>query len=137
MITSAHSKSSKSSGFNPILQKLYEMICQIILSKTVGRILVIFCRSSFNNNFMVKKNFLELKNRQNWNISRPIYFKKNSTHRFVGLICTNTLEGFFYSKKPLLQDLQLFSRLEKPLIWPSFFSTKNLFYIFLRLIIWF
>ena len=40
--TSAHSKGSNSSGFNPILQKLYKMICEIIVSKTVEGIFLIF-----------------------------------------------------------------------------------------------
>ena len=42
MITSAYSKSSNSSGFNPILQKFYEMICEIIVSKTVCGIFLLF-----------------------------------------------------------------------------------------------
>ena len=98
LITIAHSKSFNSSGFNPILREFYEMICKIIVSKTLCGIFFIFCRSSFINNFMVKNNFLEPKNHQNLNISRPIYFKKISAHRFVGLICTNKLEAVFFLK---------------------------------------
>ena len=93
VITTAHSKSSSSSGFNPILR-----IYKIIVSKTLCGIFFIFFRSSFINNFMVKNNFLEPKNHQNLNISRPIYFKKISAHRFVGLICTNKLEAVFFLK---------------------------------------
>ena len=52
-------KGSNSSGFHPILQKFYEMICEIIVFKTVGRIFLIFCRSSFINNFIEKSNFSE------------------------------------------------------------------------------
>ena len=98
MITSAHSKSSNSSGFNPILQKFYEMICEIIVSKMVCGICFIFCWSSFINNFMVKNNFLKPRNHQKLNISKPIYFEKISAHRFVDLICTNKLEEFFFQK---------------------------------------
>ena len=94
--TGAHSKSAYSSGFNPILQKFYEMICEIIVSKMVCRIFLIFCRYSFINNFMVKNNFSEPKNQLKSNISRSIYLKKISTYSFVDLICTNKLEGFFF-----------------------------------------
>ena len=54
-----HTKSSNFSVFNPILQKFYEMIREIVVSKTVCGILLIFCRSSFIKNFIVKNNFLE------------------------------------------------------------------------------
>ena len=113
MITSAHSKSSNSSGFNPILQKFYEMICEMIVSKTVCRVFLIFCRWSFINNFMVKKNFLEPKNHRKLKISRSIYFKKISAHRSVDLIC-------------------IFFTTAKPLIWASFFSTKINFILFFK-----
>ena len=117
MITSAHS-----SGFNPILQKFYEMICEIIVSKTVCGIFLIFCRSSFINNFFVKNNFSEPKNQRKLKNSRPIYFLKISTHRFVGLICTNKLEGlFFFLKKKIFQGLGAFSTTAKPLFLASFF----------------
>ena len=99
MITSAYSKSSNSSGFNPILQKFYEMICEVIVSKIVCGIFLIFCRSSFINNFMLKNNFSEPKTHRKFNISRLIYFRKISAHRFVGLICTNKLEEFFFFQK--------------------------------------
>ena len=97
-MTSAHSKSSNSSGFNPILKKFYKMICKIIVSKTVGRIFLIFCRSISINNSMLKNSFSEPNNQRKLNISRPICFKKTSAHRFVDLICTNWLEGFFFRK---------------------------------------
>ena len=98
MITSAHSKSSNSSGFNPILQKFYDMICEIIVSKTMCGIFLIFCRSSFISNFMVKNNFLEPKSHLKSNISRPAYFKKIFAHRFLDLICTNRLGKNFFQK---------------------------------------
>ena len=58
------------------------MICEIIVSKTMRGIFLIFCQSSFINNFMVKNNFSEPKNHRKF--SRPIYF---SAHCFVGLTC--------------------------------------------------
>ena len=124
MITSAYSKSSNSSGFNPILQKFYEMICEIIVSKTVYGIFLFFCQLSFINNFMVKNNFSEPKNHRKLNISRLIYFKI-SAHGFVDLICTNKLEEYFFSKKFFFQGLGAFFTAAKPLICASFFSTKN------------
>ena len=54
-----HSTSSNSSGFNPVLQKFYMMICEIIVYKTVGGIFLIFCQSIFINNFIVKSEFSE------------------------------------------------------------------------------
>ena len=119
----AHSKSSNSSGFNPILQKFYKMICEIIFSKTVCGILI-FCRLSFINYFMVMNSFSEPKNQRKLNISRPVYFKKISAHRFVGLICTNKLEGFFF-RKFFFQRLGAFFTTATRLIWASFFSTKK------------
>ena len=74
VIASAHSKGSKSSGFNSILQKFYKIICEIIVSKTLCGIFLIFGRSSFINNFMVKSNFLAPRNHQKLNILKPIYF---------------------------------------------------------------
>ena len=128
MITRVPSKSSKSSGFNLILQKFYKMICEIIVSKLwvefswffVDRVLLII--------LWWKNSFSELKNLQMLNISRPIYFKKILAHRFVGLCCTNKLEGSFFWK--------LFSR-----TW-SFFhdcNTTNLGVIFFhkKLILYF
>ena len=76
MITSAYSKSSNSSGFNPILQIFYEMICEIIVSKTVCGIFLFFCQSRFIKNFMGKNNFSESQNHRKLNISKTIYLKK-------------------------------------------------------------
>ena len=41
-MTSDYSKSSSSPGLYPILQKFHEMICEIIFSKSVFRIFLIF-----------------------------------------------------------------------------------------------
>ena len=92
VITSAYSKSSNSSGFNPILQKFYEMVCEIIVFKIVCGIFLFFCQLSFINNFM-KNNFSEPQNYRKLNISRPIYFIKISAHRFEDPICKNKLDG--------------------------------------------
>ena len=124
MIASAHSKSSNSSGFNPTLQKFYKIICDIFVSKTVSAIFLIFFRSSFINNFMVKNSFSEPKNQRKSNIWRPIYFEDISAHRFVGPICTNKLEGFFLRN----EGLGAFFPTAARLIWASFFSTKNIFF---------
>ena len=129
MITSAHSKSSNSSGFNPILQKFYKMICEIIVSKTVCGIFLIFCQSSFINNFMVKNSFSEPKNQRKLNISRPIYLKKISVQRFVGLICTNKVKGFFFWKF-FFQGLEAFFATATGLILASFFFHKKIILYF-------
>ena len=134
MITSAHSKSSNSSRFKKTLQKFYKMIWEIIVSKTVCGIFLIFCRSIFINNFMAKNSFSEPKNQRKLSISRSIYFKENSTHGFVGLICTNWLEGFFFEKF-FFKDLELFSRLQNHWFGPHFFPQKINFILFSRVII--
>ena len=78
MITSAHSKSSHSSGINPILQKFYKMICEIIVSKTLCGIFLIFCRLSFINNFMVKNSFSEKNSAKVKYLETHLFFKTYS-----------------------------------------------------------
>ena len=135
VIASTHSKSTKPSGFNLILHEFYDMICEIIVSKTVREIFLIFCRSSFTNNFMVKNNFSEPKNHQKLYISRFMCFlNKIPARHFVGLICTNKLE-YFFSKKISFQGLGTFFMNAKLLIWVSIFSTKINFMVFSSVII--
>ena len=124
MITSAHSKSSNSSGFNPILQKFCKMICEIIVSKTMCGVFLIFCRSSFINNFLMKNSFSERKNMRKLYISRPVYFQKIFAHLFARIICINKLGGFF-SKKKFFQGLGAFFSTATRLIWVLFFVTKK------------
>ena len=129
---SAHSMSSNSSGFNPILQKFHEMICQIIVSKTVRGIFFIFCRSSFINNFMVKNHFSQPKNHRKLNISRPIYFKKISAHRFVDLTCTNKLEEFIFQKFFLSRTWSFFHDWKTTDLGVIFFHKKTNFILFFK-----
>ena len=117
--------------FNLILQKFYEMISEMIVSKTVCGIFLIFCWSRSINNFMMENSFSEPKNQRKLNISRPIYFKKIPAHYFVGLICTNKLEEYFF-RKNFYQGLGAFITNATRLIWASFFSTKNQFYTFFQ-----
>ena len=49
VIASIYTKISNSSGFNPILQNYYEMICEISVSKTVcGFFLFLFRKTRFS-----------------------------------------------------------------------------------------
>ena len=130
MITSAHSNSSNSSGFNSFLQRHYEMICEIIFSKTVSWIFLIFCRSSFIDNFMMKNNFLEPKNQRKLNILRPIFLKKFSAHRFVDLICINKLEEFFFQKIFVSRTWNFFYDCKTTNLGIIFFHKKLIFYFF-------
>ena len=115
MINRVYSIYSNSSWFNPIFQKF----CAIIVSKTLGVIFLIFCRSRYINNFIVKSNFSEPKIISSQNhISRSIHFKKISTRGFEFLICTNKLEGF--SKKCFFQGLGTLFMNTKFLIWAFF-----------------
>ena len=111
-------------GLILILQKFYEMICEIIVSKTVCGIFLIFCRSSFINNFMLKNNFSEPKTHRKFNISRLIYFRKISAHRFVGLICTNKLEELFFQKIFLLRTWSFFHDSKTTNLGVIFFHKK-------------
>ena len=131
MITSAYSKSSNSSGFNPILQKFYEMICEIIVSKTVCGIFLIFCRSSFIDNFIVKSNFSGTLKSPKLKYLKTHLFEKISTHHFEDNIWKNKPDQFFF-EKIFFQGLGAFFVTAKPLIWASFFSTKNKFYSFFQ-----
>ena len=130
MITSAQSKNSNSSGFiiGFTLQKFYEMICKIIVSKTICGNFLIFCRLSFINNFMVKNNILEPENHRKLNISKPIHFIKISPHCFAGLICTNKLEEFFFEKN-FFQGLGAFFMAAKPLTTNHYFFLQKINFI--------
>ena len=102
MITSAYSKSSNSSGFNSILQKFYEIICEIIVSKMVCRIFLIFFRSSFINNFILKNNFSKPYNHRNLNISRNISLKKIPQTVLKTISAQTTDLGLIFFRKKLI-----------------------------------
>ena len=122
MITSAHSKSFNSPGFNPIMQKFYQIICEIIVTKTVCVTFLIFCRSSFISNFLVKNSFSEPKNQRKLNISRPIYFQIIQHNNLQVLSVQITWKDFFFEIF-FLQGLGVFFTTAARLIWASFFST--------------
>ena len=134
-MTSAHSKTSNSSGFNPILQRFCKMICEIIVSKTLCGIFLIFCWSSFINNFMVRNSFSEPKNKRKLNISRAIYFEKISAHRFVVLICTNKREGFFFRKNFFSGTWSFFHDYSTTNLGAIFPRKKIILYFFLRVLV--
>ena len=130
MITSVYSKSSNSLGFNPILQKLYEMICEITFSKTVCGIFLTFCRSSFINNFIAKNKFLKPWNHWNLNISRPIHFKK-ILHTVLKIISVQiSWKEFFFEKA--FQGLRAFFALQNFWFWSQFFPQKISFIAFFK-----
>ena len=106
------------------------MICEIIFSKNVCGIFLIFS-SRFKKNFVVNNNFLEPQNREKLSISRPIYLKKISTQCLEGLISTNKPEKNFF-KKIIFQGLGAFFTTAKPLIWALWFYQKNNFILFLE-----
>ena len=94
----------------------------------------IFCRSSFIKNFIMKILILlffgALKSRKLKYLETHL-FKKNFAHRFEDHICTNKLEEFF-CRKCFFQRLAAFFTTAKPLIWASFFPTKNQFHTFFQ-----
>ena len=101
-------------GFNPVLQKFYEMIFEKIFSKTLCGLFLIFCGSCFINNFVVRDRFSEPQK-----LSRnPFILKKIPLEH---LIWTNKLEG-----------LKIIFSTAKSLIWPSHFCAKIKFYDFFQ-----
>ena len=84
-------KSSNCLGFNPILQKFYEMICEILVSKIMSEIFFIFYHSCFTNNFIVNSKFRNHKITKRENISKPIYLK-NFPH--IVIFCTKKYTFF-------------------------------------------
>ena len=121
MITSAHSKSSHSSAINPILQKFYKMICEIIVSKILCGIFLIFCRLVFINNFMVKNSFSEKNSAKVKCLETHLFFKTYSA-----MFCR------FYLYKPAGRIEKIFFNhqisAKKKL---SNFSKKNCFYVYI------
>ena len=90
MITSAYSQSSSSSGFNPILQKFYEMISEIIVSKKVCRIFLFFCQLSFIYYLL----FIIYYYFQNF------YYFKKETKTKIQKIQRGRLRAYFFEKAP-------------------------------------
>ena len=132
MIISAYSKGSNSSGFNLIWQKFWEMICEIIVYKTMSGVFLIFCRSSFINNFIVKNHFLEHWHHRNLNILKPIYLIKIYAHRFEDHICANKVDNFFFLKKSFLRTWNFFSRLQNHWFGLHFFPQKTNFILIFK-----
>ena len=136
MITSAYSKSSNSSRFIPILQKFCEMICEIIVYKTVFRISLIYCWSSFINNFIMKNQFSEPWNHQNVNILRSIYVKKKKfAHHFEDHIYTNKLDQFFFRKFFISKTWSFFHDWRTTDLDLIFFHKKIILQFFSRVIV--
>ena len=99
------------------------MIREIIDPKTLREIFLIFCRSSFINNFIVKNYFLGPLNHRNLNFNE-VNNEANPAHRFEDHIYKNKVEGIFF-RKNFFQRLVAFLAAAKPLNWTTFFSAKN------------
>ena len=123
-------KPSNSSAFNPILQKFYETICEIIVSETVCEIFLISCQSSLLIIYCDEEFFGTLKLPKLKYIETYL-LKKNPANLFEYHICTNRLEGFFF-KKTFFKDLERFSRLQNHWFGPNFFPQKINFILFFK-----
>ena len=86
------------------------MICEIIVSETGCGIFLIFVAPVLK--VFGKGQFFGTEKSPKVKYLKTNFFKF-SAHRFVGLICTNKLEGFFFQKI-------LFSR-----TWSFFYDCKN------------
>ena len=129
----AYSETSSSPGFHSILHNFHKMIFEIIYCKTISWIFLTFCRLHFISNFEVKNNFSEPWDYQKLNISRRMYFKEISAHRFQDLICTNKLESKFF--KSFLNFFRGLSKLQNTYLGVSFLHKKMILYFFSRVII--
>ena len=88
----------------------------------VDQVLLIYCEEQF---------LLTLKSPKLKYLENHL-FKKNCTHRFEDYIHTNKLDQIFFFQKTFFQRLGTFFVTIKPLIWGSFFSTKNNFVVFFK-----
>ena len=131
MITSAHSKSYNFPGFNPILHKFYKMICEIIVSKTVSGIFLIFCRSSFINNFIVKNSFSEPKNQRKLNISR-LFIQKIFPTPFCRSYLYKQAGRIFFRKKFFSRTWSFFHDCNNTNLGCHFVPQKNNFILFFK-----
>ena len=136
LITSAYSKSSNFSGFIPILQKFYEMICEIIISKTVCGIFLFFLsvkilliilwrRTIFGNRKITKK----------LNISRLIYLKQNP-HTLLKILFVQIIwTDFFFRKTLFSRTWSFFHDWKTTNLGAIFFHKKIILYFFSKMII--
>ena len=79
----------------------------------------------------MKNHFSEPSNHRNLNISKHIYLKKNTAHRFEDHICTDKLEKLFL-KNFFFQGLGAFFTAVKRLIRASFLPQKINFKLFFK-----
>ena len=124
LITSTYSNRSNSLGFNIILKKFCEMICEIILSKKACSVFLIFCSASFVKIFIVKRTFFGTAKSLKVKHLETYWLKKISARLFENLTSTNNLEGFFSRTWNF--------KSAKPLSRGSYFCTKKWFYTFLK-----
>ena len=82
----------------------------MIYSRMVFGIFLIFCRSRFINNFVVKNNFSEPWNQKLY-ISRHIHFEKFS-RRILKILSLQKAGRIFFQKYFFIDLVELFSRLQ-------------------------
>ena len=107
MITSAYSKSSNSSGFNPILQKFYKMICEIIVFKTVCGILLVFFVNRILLIILWRTIFRNCKITKSW-ISRDPFISKKFPRTVLKIVSVQISWTDFFSKSIFLRTWSFF-----------------------------
>ena len=110
-MTSAYSKSSNSSGFNPNLQNFYEMICETVVSKTVYRIswFVFFLSVEFYYKIYCEEQFfgtLKLP-KLKYPKTHLLFFKKNP-HTVLKIMSPQISWKEFFSKKSFSRTWSFF-----------------------------
>ena len=120
-MTSAYSKSSISLGFNPISQKFCKIVCEIIFSRTVCGIFLIFCRSRFINSFVAKKKIFRNREITKSLISRDTFVLKKFPHTVLKILSLQISWKAFFSNENFWIDLEL---------GRHFFARNNNFVLF-------
>ena len=129
LITSAYSKSSNSSGFNPILPKFCETICEITVLKTVCGTFLIFCRSKFGG----EQFFGTLKSPKLKYIDTYL-FKKNILRTALKIASTKiSWNNFFFQKSFFPRTWSFFNDCKTTDFDLIFFHKKiNFIYFFFK-----
>ena len=134
MITSARSKSSNSSGFNPVLQKFYEMICEIIFSKTVWGIFFIFCRSNlqFHEQFHGEGQFSEPNITESWISPRYPFILTKFPHTVLKILSVQMSWKNLFLNFFLLRTWSFLHDCKTTNLGVTFFNRKLILYIFCK-----
>ena len=128
-------KSSNSSDFNPILQILYVMICEIIVSKTMCGIFLFFVNRVL---LIILWRWTIFRNRKitGSEISQDPFIFKKFPHIVLNILSAQISWKDFFWKHIFFKDLELFHNWKITNLGVIFFHKKLLIlYFFSRVVI--